>query len=423
MTPYELKHRETSNRFLFLFLALHIPAYVLFASFGLGHVGVALGGTVLLCLVPGLMVLSQPRSILTSSAIASSMMGMSMLLIFLGDGKIEYHFHVFSFLAVLCYQASAVTLIVAAATIAVHHVLGWWLVPSALFNYAAAFSDVLVHAGFVVVETIVCVMIARQMAYTIQIRGMLEERVSRSADEVAQGATEVARFVETFASSATEQASTVEDIAGITRDMEAKIQTTIHAHQKAGVQIGTAVDQISSTYQKLARVNTQMQTVSSTSRRISGIVSLMMDIARQTNILAVNASIEASRSGELGGGFGVIADQVRALAVKTAEASTEIDGLITSSLGQVESSAGAVEEIASQFASLSQVTVQMRKILDDNHEIGRTQASSIARISESMRHIAGEATNFATMAEQSTETSNHLNGLATDLKATLEAIH
>lgn len=68
-----------------------------------------------------------------------------------------------------------------------------------------------------------------------------------------------------------------------------------------------------------------MQAVSATSKRISGIVNLMMDIARQTNILAVNASIEASRSGNSGGGFGVIADQVRDLAVRTSEATTEID--------------------------------------------------------------------------------------------------
>ena len=139
-----------------------------------------------------------------------------------------------------------------------------------VFNYDAAFADVVLHAFFVVVETAICCVIAQQLGATIRMRGVLEEQVSLTAEQVA------------------------------------------------------------------------------------------MDIARQTNILAVNASIEASRSGNSGGGFGVIADQVRDLAVRTTEASTEIDNLISNSVGKVESSARDIESIAEGFSELNSATQNMK---------------------------------------------------------------
>ena len=101
-------------------------------------------------------------------------MGMSMLLIFLGEGRIEYHFHIFSFIAALCYFA-ALCYLAAAGTIAVHYVIGWWILPRTVFNYNAAFGDVVLHGLFMVIETVICVVVARQLGATVKMRGVLEE--------------------------------------------------------------------------------------------------------------------------------------------------------------------------------------------------------------------------------------------------------
>lgn len=422
MNGYEIQHRMRSNRFLMLVLALHIPVLTLLAAFGLGSVVVALVGSAMICVVPALLTYSSPQSQLTSVSIASSMMGMSALLIYLSDGKIEAHFHVFSFLAVLSYMASIWGLVTAAATIAVHHVVGWLMVPRAVYNYDVGFGDVAVHAGFVVIETIICCLIAHEFAKTIRMRGVLEEEVSRTAEQVAVGSREIASFVENFVRSASTQAAMVDQISDASQSMKSKLTENLHVAQDNEKQIVKTVEEIAETHARLGQINQQMQTVSATSRKISGIVNLMMDIARQTNILAVNASIEASRSGNSGGGFGVIADQVRDLAVRTSEATTEIDSLISNSVQLVETSAHGIESVTSQFAQLNQATQQMKTLLASINDLGRHQAGSIEQISQSMLRIAAETQNFASAAEETAGTSAQMRDLAGELRHTLSGL-
>lgn len=88
MNSFEIQHRTRANCFLLLILALHVPAFTLFAAFGLGSVWLALLGTLLLCAVPAMLVFNNPAGHSTSISISSATMGMSILLIFLGDGKI-----------------------------------------------------------------------------------------------------------------------------------------------------------------------------------------------------------------------------------------------------------------------------------------------------------------------------------------------
>lgn len=423
MNSFETRHRSQANRFLLSILVAHVPALLLFAALSSASVLTALAGSLLLCAVPALLTYGNPTGLSTSISISSATMGMSMLLIFLGDGRIEYHFHIFSFIAVLCYLASFWSLLAAAATIAAHHVIGWWLVPRMVFNYDAAFSDVALHAFFVVVETGICCVIARQLADTIRMRGILEEQVGLTAEQVALGSAEIASFVESFARSASTQANMVDQISGTSLEMRKQVSSNLESATANQASIAKTVNDIAHAHDRLSRVNTEMQAVSITSRKISGIVNLMMDIARQTNILAVNASIEASRSGNSGGGFGVIAEQVRDLAARTTEASTEIDNLISGSLAKVESSAKDIESIAKGFAELNSATQQMKVLLDRIHESGRSQASGIEQISDSMRKISAETQNFAAAAEESAGTSSQLKDLAGSLRNTLATLH
>lgn len=422
MNSFETQHRIKANRFLLLILAAHIPALLLFSALSSANVTIALLGSLTLCAVPALLTYANPTGLSTSISLSSATMGMSMLLIFLGEGRIEYHFHIFSFIAVLCYLASFWSLLAAAATIAAHHVLGWWLVPRMVFNYDAAFLDVVLHAFFVVVETGICCVIAQQLADAIRMRGILEEQVSATAEQVALGSSEIASFVENFARSASNQATMVDQIANTSQQMRRQVSSNLESAAANQHRMTQTVKDIAHTHERLSRVNTEMQAVSVTSRKISGIVNLMMDIARQTNILAVNASIEASRSGNSGGGFGVIADQVRDLAVRTTEASTEIDNLISSSAGKVQSSARDIESIAQGFSELNSATQQMKVLLDQIHETGRSQAGDIEQISESMRKISAETQHFATAAEETAGTSSQLKELAGDLRNTLATL-
>jgi methyl-accepting chemotaxis protein len=110
---------------------------------------------------------------------------------------------------------------------------------------------------------------------------------------------------------------------------------------------------------------------------------------------------------------------VRDLAVRTTEASTEIDNLISNSVGKVESSARDIESIAEGFSELNAATQNMKVLLDQIHDSSRSQAGGIEQISDSMRKISAETQNFAAAAEETAGTSSHLKEMAGDLRTTL----
>ncbi len=145
----------------------------------------------------------------------------------------------------------------------------------------------------------------------------------------------------------------VNQIATTSRDMCQQVSANQVAAAATRRRVIQTVEDIGQAHQRLNHVNTEMQAVATTNRRLSGIVKLMMDIARQTNILAVNANIEASRGGTSGGGFGVIAEQVRNPAARTTQASGEIDELLSNSVAKVESSVKDIESIAGTVETAS----------------------------------------------------------------------
>ena len=97
--------------------------------------------------------------------------------------------------------------------------------------------------------------------------------------------------------------------------------------------------------------------------------------------------------------------------------------LISSSAGKVQSSARDIESIAQGFSELNSATQQMKVLLDQIHETGRSQAGDIEQISEAMRKISAETQHFATAAEETAGTSSQLKELAGDLRNTLTTLH
>jgi len=271
------------------------------------------------------------------------------------------------------------------------------------------------------IETVVCVVVARQLGATVKMRGGLEEQVGLTAEQVALGSAEIASFVEDFARSAATQANMVNQIATTSCDMRQQVSANQVAAAATRRRVIQTVEDIGQAHQRLNHVNTEMQAVATVNRRLSGIVNLMMDIARQTNILAVNASIEASRGGASGGGFSVIAEQVRDLAARTTQASGEIDELLSNSVAKVESSARDIESIAGGFAGLNATAQERQSLLEQVNETGRTQASGIESISDSIHKISAETQKFAADVETA-GTSSQLGNLADGLRHSLAAL-
>jgi methyl-accepting chemotaxis protein len=344
----EAVYRSRMNGYFLVLLAAHVPVMtavaVLFATGPLAAfaIGCAIVGG------PALLYVMWSSSGVTSVSIGVGLMMMSALLIHLGRGMIEMHFHVFVSLALLVVMGSPIVLLAAAATIAFQHLLFWAMIPASVFNYHAGLEIVLLHATFVVLQVLPSCFIARTFgrfvtsvtatvgtlrATVASVAAVAQEGVETSGHTRAQIDTvaELARRLEHFVSSA---------------DATSRDAATAKARAAEARRAATA-----GRVQMLA-VAESMSGMRQVSGEITQLLRTIDGIAFQTNILALNAAVEAARAGEAGAGFAVVADEVRALARRVAHAASETSSKVDESMRGSAAGARTVEEAATTFQEI-----------------------------------------------------------------------
>jgi two-component system chemotaxis sensor kinase CheA len=163
VTEFEARYLKRMNRIGLLFFALHLPVFCTVAFFNDTDpiLAALLTAAVLVGPVAANLTFARPRAISVVYGFTAMLMGG--LLVHFGQGpvQIEMHFYFFALLAMLAVFANPMVIVVAAVTVALHHLVLWMYLPSSVFNYQAPVWVVAVHAGFVVLESIATCFIAR----------------------------------------------------------------------------------------------------------------------------------------------------------------------------------------------------------------------------------------------------------------------
>lgn len=240
-------------------------------------------------------------------------------------------------------------------------------------------------------------------------------RVSDIVSDVQMAAGNIDRAVEKISSRAADassrashQTNLIHDSRSIVEELSTSVSRNSDAAQSAAQAGQTVVEQTVKSVQMIEDTVQTMADVEQSSRDISDIVNLIEEIAFQTNILALNASVEAARAGSKGSGFAVVAQEVRALARRVSDAAMNIGTLINTSVVQVRDAAGSVRDTNK---SLHHIRDEIGSVVNDVQSIAavcRDQASGATAVAAKFEDFNETARTNQRMSEENSATAEAL---------------
>ncbi len=232
------------------------------------------------------------------------------------------------------------------------------------------------------------------------------------AAEIAQGNGELAQRTQAQASTLETTAATLERLSGAVRNNARNAERTnaLAADAARDAQRGGQV---------MSGIAGAMAQVTAGAGRISDIVSVIDGIAFQTNILALNASVEAARAGSQGRGFAVVASEVRSLALRSAEAAREVKDLIATSIGSVDQAAQQVKQADQAIVQIVQSFGNVMTTVNEIATATREQAEGISQVSLSLADMDRATQQNAALVEQTSAGADALAEQAAALTASV----
>ena len=225
--------------------------------------------------------------------------------------------------------------------------------------------------------------------------------ISSASDDLAQRTEHHAADMARIAEAINEISSTLSETAGSAAEADRNVAEAMTEAQDGGAVVKLAVE--------------AMTNIEESTAKIEHIIAVIDGIAFQTNLLALNAGVEAARAGSAGSGFAVVANEVRALAQRSADAAKDIKGLIQTSSNQVANGADMVRKTGAAFSRINDRISSVTALVEQISTKAEQQSHNLKETNRSMSNVEMVTQNNAAMVEESTAAARNLASSADSL--------
>ncbi|MCI9346185.1 MAG: methyl-accepting chemotaxis protein [Lachnospiraceae bacterium] len=242
-------------------------------------------------------------------------------------------------------------------------------------------------------------------------------RIHQTAGKVSDRSERMAVSAQTLSDGAVQQAAAVEELSAGIQDISGQVKRTSKDADNARKSAVETESQLAVCSQKMDALSSAIADISESSDQISGIIKTIEDISFQTNILALNASVEAARVGAAGKGFAVVANEVQQLAAKSAESAKNITDLIVNSVRLVQYGTSLSGETMTALTNVVSSSRQSAELVEHIADSAKQQAESLSQLTEGMENISAVVQTNANTAEESASSAQELRHHAERLQA------
>ncbi len=241
--------------------------------------------------------------------------------------------------------------------------------------------------------------------------------ISQVAGQVDTGADRVSTGAQALSQGTVEQAASIEGLVTNVTAIAAQIQTSTARCGSAGDLVGKATGYAAEADKKMDRLKEATRNIDQSSAQIVTVINTIEDIAFQTNILALNAAVEAARAGSAGKGFSVVADEVRNLAAKSAEAAQNTNSLISRSIQDVKTGTESTDLAVSAMKVVDGCIQSIESLMGEISAASIQQSEMIELVEKGIKEISVAVQANSTVVEKSAAVSKELSDQARTLNS------
>jgi methyl-accepting chemotaxis protein len=254
-----------------------------------------------------------------------------------------------------------------------------------------------------------CYLISRSIVKPMtRVTNMLTD----GSQQVAAASGQVAGSSQSLAQGASEQAAALEETTSALEEMSSMTKKNADTAQQAASLSEQAKQSAERSNQAMSRMSSSITQIQQSAAETAKIIKVIDEIAFQTNLLALNAAVEAARAGEAGKGFAVVAEEVRNLAMRSAEAAKNTSTLIEQSVNNAKNGVTISGEVAQALQEIGDSSVKMNALIAEIAAASREQAQGISQVNTAVGQMDKVTQSSAANAEESAAASEQLSAQA-----------